>query len=56
MTARHLSGDIPVSADPAVTGCGQVTDDGAEPGQVERTVMQGQDRTLQLERDQSFLR
>ncbi len=56
MTARHLGGDVPVPADPAVAGRGQVTDDGAQPGQVERAFMQGQDRTLQFERDVPLLR
>ena len=52
----QLRGDVPVPADPAVAGRGQVTDDGTQPGQVERALMQGQDRTLQLERDVPLLR
>ena len=47
----RVGGDWYITADPAVAGGGQVTDDGAQPGQVERALMQGQDRALQLQRD-----
>ena len=56
VTAGHLRGDVPVPAHPAVVGGRQVADDRAQPGQVERLLVQRQDRPLQLQRDVPFLR
>ena len=51
----HLGRDVPVAADPAVGGRGQVPDHGAQAGQVERRLVQRQDGALQLQRDVAFL-
>jgi len=51
----HLRGDVPVAADPAVRGGGQVADDRAQAGQVERRLVQRQDGPLEFQRDVPFL-
>ena len=55
ITRRHLGRDVPVAADPAVRGRGQVAHDRAQAGQIERGLVQRQDGALQLERDVTFL-
>ena len=52
--AGHLGGDVPVAADPAVVGGGQIPDHRTQPGQVEGPLVQRQDRPLQFQRDVPF--
>jgi hypothetical protein len=53
--ARHLRGDVPVAADPAVRRRGQVAHHRAQAGQVERGFVQWQDGALQFQRDVPLL-
>ena len=51
----ELGGDVPVAADAAADRGRQVPDDGPQPRQAERLIMQRQDGPLQLERDMPLL-